>query len=74
MRGQIELSGRIDFKRNAAYSVGGPLRLGQSKKSTYTRLGIVTLKLGCQGWGPVKYDYCRIFIKKNSWYVSHMIL
>ncbi len=49
MRGQIELSGRIDFKRNTAYSVGGPLRLGQSKISTYTRSGIAMFKLGCQG-------------------------
>ncbi len=62
MRGQLELSGRIDFKRNAAYNVGGPLRLGQSKKSTYTRSGIATFKLGCQGGGPVKY-YCRISIE-----------
>ncbi len=28
VRGQLELRGRIDFKKNAAYSVGGPLSLG----------------------------------------------
>ncbi len=63
MRGQLELSGRIDFKRNAAYSVGGPLSLGQSRKSTYTRSGIAMFKLGCQGGGSVKYDYCKMFIE-----------